>query len=173
MSRARPRLRGAVLVLRAQVLQHLGPQVRVAAARRVAQAHARLYQRRMVPRRHVHLPAGHAAQSLAVTLDVCVGGLGMAQTSSAGVALSLHGRRASQGLSAKTGDTSPQAHACHMRSASFTQVKACLSSHPAVGLHKGSLKESGKSQSAPQLQACSCEAYATSKGCCSPPKRVN
>ena len=52
---AHARLGRAVLVLRAQILEHLRPEVRVAAARRVAQAHARLYQRRVVPCRHVHL----------------------------------------------------------------------------------------------------------------------
>jgi len=38
-----------------------GPQVRVAAARRIAQAHARLDQRGRVAGRHVHLPGAAAA----------------------------------------------------------------------------------------------------------------
>ena len=49
------RLRGAVGLLGAEVLQRLRPELCVAARRRVTQPHARLDQRRMVARRHVQL----------------------------------------------------------------------------------------------------------------------
>ena len=59
-------------------------------------------------------------------------------------------------------------YACYMHNAGFMRLKV---PHliQLCGLRKGSLKESGKLHSAPQLQACSCEAYETTTGCCSPP----